>query len=150
MNVIVMLGLVLCSIMASGCTDAIPKNLVQKQPQVIPEPETGIAAWIVAVNDRDYGAVYELMPSSKRAGITKEQYIQLNRDNPSPFLASGLVVTDFIILDKRVDGVNATINAGLQTTRFSSERNESRGLETIFFTFEETVEDNKWKVWTRK
>ena len=147
---IVMIGLIICCVLTPGCIDSIPKNLVEKPARVLPEPETGIAAWIVAVNDRDFGAVYDLMPASKRAGITKEQYIQLNRENPSPFLASGLVVTDFMILDKHAEGMNATITAGLQTIRYSSGINSTPIQETVFFTFEETFEDYEWKVWTRK
>jgi hypothetical protein len=147
---IVMMGLVICCVVMPGCIDSIPKNLAEKPARVLPEPETGIAAWIVAVNDRDFGAVYNLMPASKRTGITQEQYIQLNRENPSPFLASGLVVTDFMILKKHVEGRNATITAGLQTIRYSSDINATPVHETVFFTFEETFEDYEWKVWTRK
>jgi hypothetical protein len=146
----VMLGMVIFCMIAPGCVDSVPKNLVQKPQAIMPEPETGIAAWIVAVNDRDFGAVYDLMPVSKRAGISREQYIRLNRENPSPFLASEPVVTDFFILDKHADGLNATISAGLQTTRPSVDPNTDPVQEMVFFTFEETFEDYEWKVWTRK
>jgi hypothetical protein len=146
---IVMMGLVICCVLTPGRIDFIPKNLVQKPARVFTEPETGITAWIVAVNDRDFGAVYDLMPSSKRAGITSDQYVQLNRENPAPFLAMGIIVTDFVILDKNVEGLNATIIAGLQTTRYSSVNTTTPIQNTVFFTFEETFEDYEWKVWTR-
>jgi hypothetical protein len=146
--VIVMLGLVILCVMSAGCMDSIPKNFIQKQPRAVPEPESGIAAWIVAVNDRDYGAVYDLLPSSKRAGITQEQFIQSNKENPSPFITSGLVITDFWIMEKKVDGLNATITAGFETSRGSSGGNDSPASPTVFFTFNEIYEENGWKVWT--
>jgi len=143
-----MLGLVIFGVMSAGCMDSIPKNLVQKQPQAVPEPETGIAAWIIAVNDRNYGAVYDLLPLSKRAGITQEQFIQFNQENPSPFLSSGLVITDFWIMEKKVDGLNVTITAGFETTRASSGGNDSPASPVVFFTFNEIYEENEWKLWT--
>ena len=146
---IVMLGLVVCCTTAPGCVDSMPKNLVQKPQVAMPEPETGIAAWIVAVNDRNYGAVYDLLPSSKRAVISREQYIRFNQENPSPFIASGPVVMDFFLLDKHADGMNATIKAGLQTTFSTSTGNESPRQETVFFTFEEIFEESEWKVWVK-
>jgi hypothetical protein len=133
--------------MSAGCTDSIPKP-IQKPAVTIPEPETGVAAWITAVNDRNFGAVYDLLPVSKRAGMTKEGFIKFNQENPSPFLASGPVITDFFVMEKKVEGQNATIVAGLQTQRTTPGLNASNAGETVFFTFHEMYEDYEWKVWT--
>jgi hypothetical protein len=92
--------------------------------------------------------VFDLLPVSKRAGITKEDFIQFNRENPSPFLASGPVITDFFVMEKKVEGQNATIVAGLQTHSRQSGQNGSSTDQTVFFTFHETYEDYEWKVWT--
>jgi hypothetical protein len=143
-----MLVLVFCALMTAGCVDPGPKILVQKPAAAIPEPETGIAAWITAVNERNFGTVFDLLPVSKRAGITKEDFIQFNRENPSPFLASGPVITDFFVMEKKVEGQNATIVAGLQTHSSQSGQNGSSTDQTVFFTFHETYEDYEWKVWT--
>jgi hypothetical protein len=147
--VIFLLGLAVSFAFAPGCMDSLPKNQVQTDEPAIPEPETGIVAWIDAVNDRDYGTVYDLLPSSKRDGIDREQFIRFNRDNPSPFLASDPVVSDFWIMERKVDGLNATITAGLETTQYAPGRNESSASQTVFFTFDETFEENRWTVWTK-
>jgi hypothetical protein len=116
-RMIVMLGLVICGLIMTGCLDSMPKSVTGKTAPNVPDPEAGIAAWITAVNDRDYGAVYDLMPASKRTGISRVQFIRFNQENPSPFIASGLVVDDYFILEKRVTGLNATVVAGLRTIR---------------------------------
>jgi hypothetical protein len=148
-HITVMLGLVICGLIMAGCLDSMPKEVPGKTITDIPDPETGIAAWIAAVNDRDYGAVYDLMPPSKRTGISRVQFIRFNQDNPSPFIASGLVVNDYFILEKRVTGLNATVVAGLRTIRPPSSDGTLTD-ETVFFTFEEVFEGNTWKVRTRQ
>jgi hypothetical protein len=148
MSAFIMLGIVICALIAAGCMDPGPKPLFQKPPAAIPEPETGIAAWIVAVNERNFGGVYDLLPVSKRSGITKEGFIQFNRENPSPFIASGPVITDFFVLEKKVDGQNATMVVGLQTRGNLSGQDASDTSRTVFFTFYETFEEYEWKVWT--
>lgn len=140
--------LIVVLILAAGCTGPGDSPAPFRAGDS-PDPESGIVRWIDAVNERDYGAVYDLMPGSKRAGISREQYIRFNRDNPSPFLASGPVVTDYFILDKNTEGLNATIKAGLQTSFSGSAGNEPPRQETVFFTFEESFEENEWKVWAR-
>lgn len=148
MSMIVMLGLVICGQIMTGCLDSMPKAVTEKTVTNVPDPETGIAAWITAVNDRDYGAVYDLLPQSKRTGISRVQFIRFNQENPSPFISSGLVVNDYFILEKRVTGLNATVVAGLQTIRPPGS-NGTLTNETVFFTFEEVFDGNTWKVWTR-
>jgi hypothetical protein len=145
----ILLGLVGCCVTAPGCIDSVPKHLMETPERNIPDPESGIAAWIFAINDRNYGSVYDLLPQSKRAGISRTQFIRYNQENPSPFIASEPVVTDFFVLNKSADGLNATIIAGLQINRPSSGKNMSSAQETVFFTFEETFEENEWKVWAR-
>ncbi len=144
-----MLGLVICGQMVSGCIDKISENITQKPVSVIPDPETGIAAWISAINDRDYGSIYDLMPRSERSGISRAQFIRFNQESPSPFIASGPQVTDFFILDRQVDGLNATLVAGLRTIHAISGVNNSPVNDVVFFTFDEKFEENEWKVWTR-
>lgn len=144
-----LLGLFVCCVSSPGCMDSVPKHFVETPESNIPDPETGIAAWIFAVNDRDYGTVYDLMPQPKRAGISREQFIRLNQENPSPFIAFGSVITDFFVLNKSIDGLNATIAAGFQSTHYSSGQNKSPTQETVYFVFEETFEENEWKVWAR-
>lgn len=114
-----------------------------------PDPESGIVHWIDAVNSRNYGSVYDLMPREKRAGISRNEYILLNRENPSPFLTSGAVIHDYFVLEKRVDGLNATVTAGLQTRSPSMEEHAAEKGNTVFFTFDLTFEDNEWKAWVR-
>jgi hypothetical protein len=148
MSMMVMLGLIICGLIMTGCLDSMPKVVTEKTATNVPDPETGIAAWISAVNDRNYGAVYDLMPQSKRTGISREQFIRFNKENPSPFIASGLVVNDYFILEKRVTGLNATVVAGLRTIRPPGSDGTLTN-ETVFFTFEATFEGNTWTVWTR-
>jgi hypothetical protein len=145
----ILLGIAVTCIIAGGCLDSNPKVLPENPQTVIPDPGTGIAAWIMAVNDRDYGAVYDLMPRSKQAGISRSAFIRMNKESPSPFLASDPVITGFFIVDKKADGLNATIFTGLQITRSSSASPGSPVNDTVFLTFEETYEDFGWKVWTR-
>ena len=144
----VVLGLIVCNILVSGCTNMVPKNSVNKSSYEIPEPESGIVRWIVAVNNRDYGAVYDLMPQSKRTGITREQYILLNTEHPSVFLSSGMIVNNFTVLDKQVVGKNATIAVGLDTIRVSKGQNGAVERNFVYVTFDEVFEDREWKVWT--
>jgi len=148
--IIIMLVVIASGSVISGCTDTVPVKQAGTPATVIPEPETGIAAWAAAVNERDYSAVYDLMPVSKRAGITRAEYIRLNRENPSSFLASGQVIGDFMILSKNIEGLNATVFAGFQVTRPSPGSSEAPEQEMVFFTFEESFEEDEWKVWTRK
>jgi hypothetical protein len=145
----ILLGLVISGILSGGCLGTIPKEMPENPKTAIPDPETGIAAWIMAVNDRDYGAVYDLMPLSKQAGISRSDFIRMNRESPSPFLASHPHITGYFIVDRKTDGLNATLFSGLQITRPSSASPGSPVNDTVFFTFEETYEDFGWKVWTR-
>jgi hypothetical protein len=148
-TMMILLGMVLAGIFPAGCIGPAQGKVPGNLQTTIPDPETGIAAWIMAVNDRDYGAVYDLLPVSKQAGISRSAFIRMNRETPSPFLASGPVITGYYIVNTTSEGRNVSFFTGLQTTRISSESNGTLVNQTVFFTFDETYEDNSWKVWTR-
>jgi len=141
----IMLGILLCAILAAGCTDSIPKTLNQKPPVAIPEPESGIAAWIVAVNDHDFVRVYDLAPYSVKKQVGLQEFIAAQRDNP--LLAQGNVIKGYTIMDKTASGNDSAITAQL-IIHSPAKINQSDQDIALYIKFVETFEDGAWHVWT--
>jgi hypothetical protein len=140
----ILLGIVLCAVMAAGCTDSITKP-IQKPPAAIPEPETGIVAWIMAVNDHDFVSVYDLAPYSVKKQVGLQEFIAAQRDNP--LLAQGNVIKGYTIMDKTASGNDSAITAQL-IIHSPSKVNQSEQDIALYIKFVETFEDGAWHVWT--
>jgi hypothetical protein len=138
--VIVMLGIIICSAMASGCIDSLPKTIVEKPASTIPEPEAGIATWISAMNSKDIPRLYALSPSVIRSNISEKEFIRANADNL--LLQPGVVFSELEILNKTSEGSRATIIEWIAMDR------PGQGRIPMKFTFRLFFENGEWKVWT--
>jgi hypothetical protein len=104
------------------------------------EPETGIAAWISAMNSKDVPRLYALSPSVIRSNISEQDFIRANAGNL--LLKPGIVFSEPEILNKTSDGQRATVKAMIPMDR------PGEGRIPLFYTFQLFFENGEWKVWT--
>jgi hypothetical protein len=131
-SIVVFLVLVMGCIGSSG-------NLNSPSLPGYPEPETGIAYWIKAVNEKDVARLYSLSPEYIRHNVSKNDFVALNANNP--LLKPGSQITDMEVLNKTGDNNSAMIKAML----VQSSENASI---PIWYNFTLSFEDGEWKVWT--
>jgi hypothetical protein len=110
-----------------------------------PDPETGVKNWIAAVNNHDYGRVYDLAPKEIRSRIDRQDFIGVQNGNP--FLAPGNVIRNYQIVNRTQSGDNAELTVSVILYSPGSD-NVSPGNVLIYLKFLEVFEGGEWKMWT--
>jgi len=131
-------------VVVCGCTEGYTSILSKSPPE--PDPETGIIAWINAINTHDVGGFYDISPREIRDHVSLEQFANENKNNT--LLMPDKSITGYKILNETG---NTTI-ANIKVIMFLH-KNVSAGLmqtETIplYLNFEEWYENGEWKVWS--
>jgi hypothetical protein len=121
------------AVIFAGCTGARP------------DPETGITAWITAVNNHDYDRVYDLGPREIQQQVSRSAFITAQRDNP--LLAPGNLIKDYTIEKKTISENNAAITVQLILHTPAGANQSARDI-ALYIKFVETFENGEWKVWT--
>jgi hypothetical protein len=136
-------GLVLFTL-ACGCT-AVNTTAGNTSPPP-PDPETGISAWIDAVNAHDVNGFYSLAPEEIQEQIPEQQFIAANMNNT--LLQQDKSITGYKILNETSNATMANIRVVL--TLHQNVPGNSTQTETIalYLNFEEWLENGEWKVWT--
>ena len=132
------------TIIAMGCTSPAPGNNSSASISR-PDPETGLANWISAVNEKNFPRLYELAPGFIRKNLTEKEFVASNVGNP--VLEPGFTFVGYEIMNKTIQGNNANIRAVLFASNSSLNTN-STGEIPIFYNFIFSYENNEWKVWT--
>lgn len=110
-----------------------------------PDPETGLTAWIAAVNIHDYDRVYDLAPQDIRQQISRPAFIAAQRDNP--FLASGNIIKGYTVENKTISGNDGAITVQL-LLHVPAAGNQSAQDIPLYIKFVEIFENGAWHVWT--
>jgi len=110
-----------------------------------PDPETGVKAWVTAVNDRNYAVVYNLAPLAIRSQMPLEDFTKAQENNP--LLASGNSIESYTITNKSVSGDTAELTAQLVLVSYASGSSIPQKY-ILYIKFVEYFENGAWKVWT--
>jgi len=110
-----------------------------------PDPETGITAWISAVNNHDYNRVYDLAPEAIHEQINRSAFIFAQSDNK--LLPPGNVIKGYSVIDKKVSANYAEITVQLNLHAAATQNASSEEIP-VFIKFVEIFENGEWKVWT--
>lgn len=124
-------------VLTAGC---IGDSSLFRKTSAPSEPETGITAWISAMNSKDIPRLYALSPSVIRSNISEQDFTLANAGNM--LLKPGIVFSDLEILNKTSDGQRATVKAMITMDR------PGEGRIPLFYTFQLFFENGEWKVWT--
>lgn len=129
----------------SGCM-VLEQPAPEKQTDItIPDPETGVVAWIDAVNRKDVGELYLLAPSSIRKQVSYEDFVVVNKN--TTFLQPGYEFTGYTLQNKSENRTCATITAWLVLHKPANIPSSEPGDIPLFFTFNLVYEDGRWRVW---
>jgi hypothetical protein len=112
-----------------------------------PAPETGLASWINAVNNKDVQQLYVLAPNEIKNQVSYEQFVKANQNNIL-LTNPNLKFSGYEILNKTVNQSNAKINAMLVMQKPASDNSTHIASIPVFYTFVLTYENNQWKIWT--
>jgi len=108
------------------------------------DPEAGLVQWIDAVNRQDYDRLYNLMPVYARTGISREDFIALNRN--SSIVANNISLTGYDVLSKESDSMHATLKVVLHG-KVPTVTSTSSSYVPIGMNFDLDFEDGEWKIW---
>lgn len=137
-------GLILVFILAALSQAGYVGSHTQPGTASRPDPGTGIANWIAAVNGKDVSRLYDLAPAAIKSQADLENFTQANEGNI--LLRPGWQITGFTELNRTVAENSAAIRAGLDVSRPRESGNFTR--ETVFWHFVLYFEGDEWKVWT--
>ena len=132
----ILIAILSLSCLLAGCTGIHGNG--GSQPAV-PDPETCIAYWVKAVNDRDIGRLYSLSPGYIRNNVSLQEFSGLNRDNV--LFSEGSAITGMDVLNTTIDNNTASIRAMIV-------HSSDKGNIPVWYNFTLTYEDGEWKVWT--
>ena len=150
-NVWPIIFLVICIlsfVSISGCTTSIytqPNSSAEKSSVTLPDPETGLQEWMIAINAKNINRLYTLAPNQIREQVTLDQFTKDNTENY--LLKPGYVFTDYTILNKTVNNTTATITAQLNLLVPSSQNLTQTQIFPISYKFFLVFEDGEWKIW---
>jgi len=115
-------------------------------PKQRTDPESGIYNWMGAMNTRDYARLYAISPSGIKQNISFNDFRSVNEDNI--FFRDNVTFIDFQVLNKTSTGNIISIEAALEASKADYlTKNVSNFV--IFYGFDESYENNEWKVWAR-
>ena len=129
----VFLAIICIAGLISGCTT--PR----------PDPETGVTAWISAVNNHDINKVYDLSPGQVKERISRQDFIQAQQNNS--FLAPGNTITRYTIMTRSVSADSAALTVELFMRSPAAGTGEGEVIP-VYIRFIEVFESGEWKVWT--
>ncbi len=131
-------------IVVCGCTAATNSVLIKNPPY--PDPETGIIAWIDAINAHDVSGLYNLAPEGIRDQVSLEQFINANTNNT--LLTPDKAITGYKILNETSNATMANFKVALLLHQNVSADSVQRETIPLYLNFEEWLENGVWKVWT--
>jgi hypothetical protein len=137
------MGLIML-IVICGCTATDSSMLSKSLPQ--PDPETGIIAWMEAINAHDVSGLYNLAPEGIRDQVSLEQFVNANTNNT--LLASDKEITGYKILNETSNATMANIKVALLLHQNVSANSAETETIPLYLNFEEWFENGEWKVWT--
>ncbi len=143
-GVLVIVGILLL-ILSTGCTSTQSSEM-NKNP-IPPDPETGIASWINAVNHKDAQQLYLLEPDDIKEEISYEQFAKANENNIL-LTNPDLKFTGYGVLNRTVNQSTAKISAVLDLQKPVSDNSTQTESIEVLYTFDLIYEDNQWKIWT--
>jgi hypothetical protein len=132
-------------ILACGCLATKPSGL-SENPSLQPDPDTGLIAWMEAINTHDVTGLYNLAPEEIRDQVSLDQFEKANMNNS--LMTQDKAVTGYKILNETGNATMTNIRVELLLRQNVSA--DSLQTETIplYLNFEEWYEKGEWKVWT--
>jgi hypothetical protein len=131
-------------IVVCGCSAVDTSVLSKSSPQ--PDPETGIIAWIDAINAHDVSGLYNLAPEGIRDQVSLEQFSNANTNNT--LLTQDKAITGYNILNETSNATMANIKVALLLRQNVSANSVQTETIPLYLNFEEWFENGEWKVWT--
>ena len=131
-------------ILMCGCTSA--NTSLQSENLTPPDPETGITAWMDAINAHDVSALYNLAPEEIRDQISLDQFAKANVNNT--LLSQDKAIVDYKILNATSNATMADIYTMIVLKQNVSANSTQTETIPIYLNFEEWYENGEWKVWT--
>jgi len=130
-------------IVVCGCVSD-PALFSKNTPQ--PDPETGIDAWVQAMNAHDVDQLYYLAPEEVQKQVSLAQFERDNANNT--LLQSDKFISGYQIMNETKSATTANIKAIINLHQ--NILGNSTKIETIplGLHFEEWYENGEWKVWT--
>jgi len=110
-----------------------------------PDPETGITAWISAVNNHDINRIYDLAPVELKDRISRQDFTLAQQNNS--FLSPGNTITRYMVMARSGSGENAEITAELFMKSAVAGTGDGQVIP-VYIKFVEVFESGEWKVWT--
>lgn len=110
-----------------------------------PDPEKGITSWIAAVNSHDFDRVYDLSPQSVQRQVNRSAFLAVQSGNP--FLAPGIIIKSYTVLNKTISGDKSNITTQLEL-QMPAKVNQSEQDISFYIKFVEDYENGEWHVWT--
>ena len=132
---------ILVLVLACGCTAVNSSVSGDNSHQ---DPETGLIAWIDAVNAHDVNGLYNLAPDWMKDNISLEQFTSANANNT--LMTPDKSITGYKILNETS---NTTI-ANIKVAVFLHQNVPGNSTQTqtipLYLNFEEWFEHGEWKV----
>ena len=131
-------------IVVCGCVGS--DTYVGNNNSLQPDPETGIVAWISAINAHDINGFYNLEPDEIKEQISEQQFDIENMNNT--LLQQDKSITRYKILNETSNATMANIKAVVLLHQNVPGNSPQTETIPIFINFEEWFEHGEWKVWT--
>jgi hypothetical protein len=135
-------GLVI-AVSVCGCVshpDLFSKNISQ------PDPDTGIDAWVQAMNAHDTVQLYYLAPEEVQTQVSLAQFEKDNANNT--LLQSDKFISGYQTLNETRNATTANIKAVVSLHQNVPGNSTQTQTIPLYLNFEEWYENGGWKVWT--
>ena len=121
-----------------------PAFFSKNTPQ--PDPETGIDAWVQAMNAHDIDQLYYLAPEEVQTQVSLAQFEKDNANNT--LLQSDKFISGYQILNETRSSTTAKIKAVIILHQNVPGNSTQTQTIPLYLNFEEWYENGGWKVWT--
>jgi hypothetical protein len=111
-----------------------------------PDPETGVIAWIHAINAHDVSGLYNLAPESIRDQVSLNRFSNANANNS--LLTQDKAIVDYKVLNETRNETMANLHMMIVLKQNVSANSTQTETIPLYLNFEEWYESGEWKVWT--
>jgi hypothetical protein len=111
-----------------------------------PDPETGVVAWIAAMNTHDASNLYYLAPDELKAQISEQQFVTANMNNT--LLEPDKSFIGYKIMNETGNATLAHLEVMVLLNQNQPSNATKRGTIPLFMNFAEWYEHGEWKVWS--
>ena len=111
-----------------------------------PDPETGVIAWVNAINAHDVGKLYYLAPEEIQNQVSINQISNANANNS--LLTQDKAIVDYKVLNETRNETMANLHMMIVLKQNVSANSTQTETIPLYLNFEEWYESGEWKVWT--